>query len=137
MKRPPSVKAVVISMVAVGGVLFAVLATSGVVGGAVYYYTPSEVRAGQARDEVIRVGGTVVPGSIRWQSADGVLRFKLSDGRGVLAVANRGAPPDLFRGGRDALVEGRVQSGVLRSSQVIVKHDENYRAPGPKGEGRE
>ena len=134
MSRPLPLRAVITTMVVVGGVLFAVLATSGVLSGAVYYYTPSEVRERRVDGDVIRVGGTVVTGSVEWAAADGVLRFELSDGKAALPVANRGAPPDLFRAGRDALVEGRVEGGVLRSSDVIVKHDENYRAPGPDGE---
>lgn len=128
MRRPLPLRVVVIAMVAVGGVLFAFLATSGVLSGAVYYYTPSEAVARGADDRVIRVGGTVAPGSVDWRPAEGVLRFRLSDADGSVAVANRGAPPDLFRAGRDALVEGRFDGGTLRSSEVIVKHDENYSA---------
>ena len=127
MTRKVSLRAmVVVVALLVGGVL-AVQAGRGIDGGAVYYYTPSEV-AGTDRPEVVRVGGKVVTGSVRWDEAAGVLRFALTDGRTMLPVANRGAPPKLFRGGREALVEGRVTRGVLRSSDVIVKHDENYRA---------
>ncbi|MGH2950392.1 MAG: cytochrome c maturation protein CcmE, partial [Solirubrobacteraceae bacterium] len=53
----------------------------------------------------------------------------LTDGRAAVAVASRGAPPSLFAEGRQALVEGRYAGGVLRSSDVIVKHDEQYSAP--------
>ena len=133
MRRPLPLRLVVTPMVVVGGGLFAMLATGGMVNGGVYYYTPSEIARHSAGGDVVRVGGTVVPGSVRWERR-GVLRFELSDGEAALAVANRGAPPDLFTAGKDALVEGRVEGGVLRASDVIVKHDENYRAPGPKGD---
>lgn len=97
----------------------------------VYYYTPGEVAAGRAdAGRVIRVGGTVAAGSVRWNERDGVLRFAMAGGGGSrLPVAVRSAPPRLFAEGRDALVEGRLTGGVLRSGEVIVKHDEEYRPP--------
>lgn len=109
-------------------------ATRGLGEATVYYRTPSEVAGPAQGDEVVRVGGTVAPGTVRWDRRTGVLRFVLSDGRGRLAVANRGAPPRLFRAGEEALVEGRISGGVLRSSDVIVKHDEQYRPPA-EGDG--
>lgn len=125
MRPRISVRGVVIGVVLVGGALFAVAAMRGLGEGSVYYYTPSEVPR-PTGEEVIRVGGTVVPGSVSFGERSGVLRFALTDGEARLRVANRGAPPDLFRAGREALVEGRVTAGVLRSSDVIVKHDEGY-----------
>lgn len=114
----------------------AVLVTRGLGSGSVYYFAPSELTSRRADDGVIRVGGTVVPGSVRWEKGAGVLRFQLTDGRARVAVLNTGAPPDLFRAGRSALVEGRLRAGILRSSSVIVKHDANYRPPGPSGGGQ-
>lgn len=112
--------------------LLAVLVTQGLGSGVVYYYTPGEVSAGKAAaSDVIRVGGTVAPGTVRFDRDRGVLTFMLvgDGGDGRLAVAARRAPPRLFAPGRQTLVEGRLASGVLRSSDIIVKHDENYRAP--------
>lgn len=110
--------------------LLAVLVTRGLGSGVVYYYTPGEVSAGKAATgRVIRVGGTVAPGTMRFDRDRGVLTFMLSGGGGRLAVAARRAPPRLFAPGRQALVEGRLGGGVLRSSDVIVKHDANYRPP--------
>lgn len=119
-------------VVAIG---LAVLVARGLGSGSVYYYAPSDLATRRPGDGVIRVGGTVVPGSVRWQKAAGVLRFQLSDGRSRVSVTNAGAPPDLFRAGRAALVEGRLRGGVLRSSSVIVKHDANYRPAGPASRG--
>lgn len=121
--------ALVVVLVAAG---WAVAATRGLKRGVVYYYAPSEVRGRPASGELVRVGGQVVPGSVRWDAARSVLRFELSDGKATLAVANSGAAPQLFRAGAGAVVEGRIVGGVLRSDQVIVKHDQNYRPPGPK-----
>lgn len=115
-------------------VALGVLVSRGLGSGVVYYRTPSEVAAGTGGGErVIRVGGTVARGSVRWDEASGVLHFVLADDRGRVPVRVAGAPPRLFAPGRDALVEGRLSGGVLRSSDVIVKHDETYRAPAEGG----
>lgn len=127
MSRGLPLRPTVAVVVALGGAALAFAAAKGLGEGAVYYYTPSEA-ANEATGEVIRVGGTVEANSIRFDSREGVVRFSLADERSMVAVVNRGAPPDLFRAGQDALVEGRMAGGVLRSSEVIVKHDEEYAA---------
>lgn len=109
--------------------VWAIVATSGLREGAVYYYSPSEISASTASERPIRVAGEVLRGSVRWDASAGLLRFMLTDGKASIPVVNAGAPPDLFRGGRDAVVEGRLTGGVLRSNDVIVKHDANYKPP--------
>lgn len=126
MRRPRVL--IPVGVLAAAAVAVSVLA-SGMDGGLVYYYSPDEVAAGEAEaGRVIRVGGTVAPDSVRFSERDGVLRFAMAGGGGGrLPVAVRSAPPRLFAEGRDALVEGRLTGGVLRSGEVIVKHDEEYR----------
>lgn len=131
MRRKLPLRLVIPAVVLVAAAGWALAATRGLERGAVYYYTPSELSARRPPTEVIRVGGRVVPGSVRWDANAGVLRFMLTDGSASIPVVNRGAPPRLFRGGAGAVVEGRLAGGVLRSSDVIVKHDENYRPPRP------
>lgn len=134
MRRRVSLRAVVPVAVVLAAGAWGLTATRGLDKGTVYYYTPSELSSRRPGEEVIRVGGQVVPGSIRWDPA-GVLRFRLTDGTATVDVLNRGAPPQLFRGGVGAIVEGRLAGGTLRSNDVIVKHDQNYRAPGSTQEG--
>lgn len=122
-------RTVVATSVVVAATVWAVAASRGLDSGAVYFYSPSEVAARPEDGRLVRVGGQVAPGSIRWDAGDGVLRFRLTDGRSLLPVTNAGAPPSLFKEGAGAVVEGRVDEGVLRSSSVIVKHDETYAAP--------
>ena len=129
MRSFGSGRAWVVGVAIVGALGTSVAAARGLGEGTVYYRSPGEVIGGESGDDVVRVGGTVLPGSIRFDRREGVLRFVLSDGRSELPVINRGAPPRLFRAGEEALVEGRVIAGALRSSQVIVKHDEDYREP--------
>lgn len=128
MRRPP-LRLLVPAVLLLAAVGWAIAATQGLKRGAVYYYSPRELSAREPPSGVIRVGGQVRRGSVRWDAAAGVLRFMLADGKAAIPVVNRGAPPQLFRGGNGAVVEGRLQGGVLRSSEVIVKHDEEYRAP--------
>ena len=128
MRRPP-LRLLIPTVIVLFAGVWALFATSGLREGAVYYYTPSELSASAASERPIRVAGRVRPGSVRWDRGAGVLRFMLTDGEAAIPVVNQGAPPDLFRGGRDAVVEGRLVGGVLRSNDVIVKHDANYRPP--------
>lgn len=116
-------------VVLIAAAIWGFAATRGLQRGTVYYYTPAELDFRQPPDGVIRVGGQVGRGSVRWDAQAGVLRFMLADERAAIPVVNRGAPPSLFRAGVGAVVEGRIGGGVLRSSDVIVKHDEEYRAP--------
>lgn len=127
MRRGVPLRPTVAVVVTLGGAAFALAAAKGLGDGAVYYYTPSEATK-ETAGEVIRVGGTVEPDSVRFDSSVGVLRFSLADARSTLPVVNSGAPPDLFTEGQEALIEGRMAGGVLRSSEVIVKHDEEYAA---------
>lgn len=94
-----------------------------------YAYTPGELVEEAPKGDV-RVGGQVVPGSVRWSAEAGVVRFLLRDERGTVPVLQCGAPPALFRAGEGAVVEGRLVDGVLVSSTVIVRHDNEYRPPG-------
>lgn len=125
-------RVVVPVVVLVAGAGWALAATRGLERGVAYYYSPSELAGRRPSTAVIRVGGRVVPGSVRWDATRAVLHFRLTDGRASVAVANAGAPPQLFRAGAGAIVEGTLVDGTLRSDQVIVKHDQNYRPPGPR-----
>jgi cytochrome c-type biogenesis protein CcmE len=127
-----------------GGVVIALalggLVLTGVRQSVVYFVTPSELRAatGQAVGRAYRLGGMVVPGSLRVDP--GTLRydFVLSDGKATLPVRFRGIPPDLFAEGRGAVVEGTLGSdGTFQASTIMAKHSEEYRAPGDAQPGHQ
>ncbi|WP_186382943.1 cytochrome c maturation protein CcmE [Amycolatopsis rhizosphaerae] len=107
----------------------ALLVVAGLQGTLVYYRTPSAAGAVNAAGQRMRLEGEVVPGSV---GATGELtRFRLSDGRHQVPVVVRGALPDTFREGQDAVVEGVLGGdGTLRCDQVAVKHSNEYRAAG-------
>ncbi|MGH8503868.1 MAG: cytochrome c maturation protein CcmE [Gammaproteobacteria bacterium] len=96
-----------------------------------YFYTPTEVFAGEApRDRLFRVGGLVVDGSVE-RERDGVtVRFELTDTMRVVPVVYTGLLPDLFREGQGIVAHGTLEKdGVFRAQEVLAKHDENYMPP--------
>ena len=101
---------------------------------AVYYITPSELRAKgvSAADRSFRLGGMVVPGSVQWEPKSLKLTFLLTDGKEQVAIEHTGSPPDLFKEGTGAVVEGKYVSGNLfNASTILAKHSEEYRPPQP------
>lgn len=96
-----------------------------------FYFTPSQVAAGQApKGRLIRVGGKVVVGSVHRQPQSLAVRFQLSDGHSKLWVHYHGVLPVLFRVGQGIVVEGKMQPAYLQAVQVLAKHDADYKPPG-------
>lgn len=98
----------------------------------VYFLTPQELlaRGPAVYDAPVRLGGQVEPGSVVWNAESLDLRFRLTDGASVVNVTSRGAPPQMFRDGIGVVVEGRYRrSGVFESTNLMVKHSNEYRAP--------
>lgn len=118
-----------------GGIVLAALAGlvySGVRESMVYFYTPTEVRekTESVRGKALRVGGMVEEGSIRWDAQQVLLTFALTDGKSSVPVRHKGTAPDLFKEGAGAVVEGTwAPEGYLRSSTIMAKHSEEYKAP--------
>ncbi len=118
-----------------GGVIVLVLAglvVTGIRQSVVYFVTPSELRAatGQTAGKAYRVGGMVVPGSLRKDPTTLRQDFLLSDGKSTVPVRFRGVPPDLFGEGRGAVVEGTLGGdGTFQASSIMAKHSEEYKAP--------
>ena len=96
-----------------------------------YFFTPSQVLEGEAPENItIRAGGMVVEGSVERSSDSLDVSFVVTDGLGNLKVSYSGILPDLFAEGEAAIATGKLDSEkVLRASQVLAKHDENYTPP--------
>jgi cytochrome c-type biogenesis protein CcmE len=97
----------------------------------VFFYTPTQVAAGEApRDGTFRIGGMVERGSVR-RLADGVtVAFVVTDMQRQLPVRYRGALPDLFKEGKGVVAQGRLDDGKgFLAQEVLAKHDENYMPP--------
>jgi cytochrome c-type biogenesis protein CcmE len=103
---------------------------AGVTQSAVYFVTPSELRAAPKPGKAYRLGGMVEKGSVEWKPASLDLSFQISDGQTRVPVRHHGTPPDLFGEGRGAVVEGRWTSeGYFQATQILAKHSEEYKAP--------
>ena len=103
---------------------------AGVTQSAVYFVTPSELRAVPVAGKAYRVGGMVEKGTLRWDARTLDLSFTLSDGRATIPVHHTGTAPDLFGEGRGAVVEGRwTADGYFKATQILAKHSEEYKAP--------
>lgn len=98
----------------------------------VYYWNPTQlVEAGEESiGATIRLGGVVKGGTVDWQPDEEALAFVVSDGTEEVSVECSGAPPQMFREGIGVVVEGTMtQGGVFKSSRLMVKHSNEYKAP--------
>ncbi|MBP7943424.1 MAG: cytochrome c maturation protein CcmE [Polynucleobacter sp.] len=96
------------------------------------YVTPSEVAAGKSpAGQVFRIGGMVKDGSVK---RDGLtVHFVITDMVKDIPVAYTGILPDLFKEGKGAVIQGRLNpDGQFVASEVLAKHDENYMPPEAK-----
>ena len=96
------------------------------------YVTPSEVAAGKSpAGQVFRIGSMVKDGSVK---RDGLtVHFVITDMAKDIPVAYTGILPDLFKEGKGAVIQGRLNpDGQFVASEVLAKHDENYMPPEAK-----
>jgi cytochrome c-type biogenesis protein CcmE len=122
----------VIGALAVAGGVLAFLAFGGIGENLVYYWTPSELLAAgeSGRDASVRLGGMVAAGSIARDPDGRTLRFAVTDGDATVPVVAHAVPPAMFREGIGVVVEGRLGGGgTFETNRLMVKHDNEYRAP--------
>lgn len=116
--------------IAVVALALAYMIYAGVTQSAVYFVTPSELKAAPKAGKAYRLGGMVEKGSVSWKPATLDLSFSISDGQTKVPVRHTGTPPDLFGEGRGAVVEGRwTPEGYFHATQILAKHSEEYKAP--------
>lgn len=137
MAAPKKTKFVAGGALIVGALLW--LAVSGFEEGKAYYQTVSELKAMGARAEGVRlrVGGTVVPGSI--VRRDGAVEFQISQDDNILSVRYVGTDPlpDTLVDESEALAEGQYKNGSFEASMVQAKCASKYEAAyGENGETR-
>ncbi len=97
----------------------------------VFFFTPTQVEAKEVpQGRAFRIGGMVVPGSVKRQ-ADGVtVQFVVTDTAKNVPVVYHGILPDLFREGKGVVTQGKLGGdGIFYASEVLAKHDENYMPP--------
>ena len=96
------------------------------------YVTPSEVAAGKApQGQTFRIGGMVKDGSLKRDEL--VVHFIITDLVKEIPVSYKGILPDLFKEGKGAVVQGKLNADdQFIASEVLAKHDENYMPPEAK-----
>ena len=95
-----------------------------------YFFSPSQVAAGEAPNRTFRLGGMVVAGSLKREVGTLNVTFVVTDNLHSVPVRYNRVLPDLFREGAGAVVVGRMNDhGEFVGEEVIAKHDENYMPP--------
>ncbi len=96
-----------------------------------YFYSPSQISAGEIEtNQMFRLGGLVVEGSVQRESDGITTLFDLTDTAGSITVSYTGLLPDLFREGQGIVAQGKInQQGIFIAQEVLAKHDENYMPP--------
>ena len=125
-KRSPARLVVALS---VAGVLAIFLVYTALAGGGTPSVKPSELAGHTGRVSLV---GKVV-GPVRGQShSTAGMRFRVRDIGGTVAipVVYRGSVPDLFRTGRDIVVDGRLRNGRFVSvpGTLVTKCPSKYTA---------
>ncbi len=120
-----------VAMVIFGVAIATVLALTAFEENLLYFYSPSQIHAGEApENRSFRVGGLVVDGSVRREENSLAMQFDLTDNAQVMTVTYTGILPDLFREGQGIVAMGRLDSsGLFVADEVLAKHDENYMPP--------
>ncbi len=100
----------------------------------VYFLSPSELAARVVDDSSmydvgVRIGGTVVGGTIDRHIASQTLKFEVTDGVTTYPVVYRGLVPDTFTEDVEVVVEGRVgRDGTIQATSVLAKCGSRYEA---------
>lgn len=102
------------------------------------FYTPTEIVQGKKETGIkpqvgqrLRVGGMVVPGTVKRDPQSLKVSFDLLDnGGGIVTVFFDGILPDLFREGQGIVAQGELLNATqINAFEVLAKHDEEYMPP--------
>jgi len=120
-----------IGMMVVGVAVATVLALKAFDDNLMFFFSPSEVVAGEApTGHPFRIGGLVEPNSVQRREDGLTVAFSLTDNAKRVTVEYTGILPDLFREGQGIVAMGRLgNDGIFVASEVLAKHDENYMPP--------
>ncbi len=101
------------------------------------FYTPGEILQGKGEKQEkpqpgqrLRIGGLVLPGSVKRDAHSLKITFQLYDAKGVVSIVYEGILPDLFREGQGIVAQGILaQDNTIHAREVLAKHDEKYMPP--------
>ena len=119
-----------VALVLVGVVVSATFAIQAFRENLTYFFSPTDVAAGEAPNRAFRLGGMVVKGSVKREPGSLTVRFVVSDFAHEVPVQYTGVLPDLFKEGQGVVVRGQLgAAGEFTAEEVLAKHDENYMPP--------
>ncbi len=97
----------------------------------VFFFTPTQILAGEApHGRSFRMGGMVEVGSIQRQPDGVTVSFIVTDTAKKIRVNYRGILPDLFKEGKGVVAQGKLGGeNLFVADEVLAKHDENYMPP--------
>lgn len=115
-------------VIAVAGAMLVLATTLVLVGlrdSVVFFVAPSDIAEKAEPGRRVRLGGLVVPGSVRHEG--GIVYFAVTDNAAETPVRFAGVLPDLFREGQGVVAEGQWRPGeAFEAERVLAKHDETY-----------
>ncbi|MDH4260727.1 MAG: cytochrome c maturation protein CcmE [Gammaproteobacteria bacterium] len=96
-----------------------------------YFYSPTQIVAGEVPEgRTFRIGGLVTTGSVQRSSGSLEVHFVVTDNQESIPVRYTGLLPDLFSEGKGVIAHGHMtDSGEFVADEVLAKHDENYMPP--------
>jgi cytochrome c-type biogenesis protein CcmE len=122
---------VFIGLVLAGVVVAVSLATLAFRNNLLFFFSPSQIAAGEAPTErQFRLGGMVMDGSVKRAEGSLTVEFLVTDYAHTVPVSYTGILPDLFQEGQGVVAVGRIEGDChFSATQIIAKHDENYMPP--------
>lgn len=94
------------------------------------FFTPTQfVREDIPQGPTVKVGGLVVPGSVKRNDSNLEVVFDLTDNQEEVRVRYDGILPDLFREGQGIIAKGHWDGKEVIAFEVLAKHDETYMPP--------
>jgi len=122
---------VLIGLVLAGVVVSATLALRAFQENLLYFFSPSQIAAGEApKERSFRLGGMVAENSVKREPGSLTVNFIVTDFAHEYPVQYTGVLPDLFQEGKGVVTLGRFGSdGTFIAEEVLAKHDENYMPP--------
>lgn len=122
---------ILIGLVAVGVTISAALALRAFQENLLFFFSPTQVAAGEAPNErVFRLGGMVLKDSIEREPGSLTLSFVVTDYAHSMPVHYTGVLPDLFGEDQGVVARGKLDDqGGFVAEEILAKHDENYMPP--------
>ena len=122
---------ILIGLVAGGVTISAALALRAFQENLLFFFSPTQVAAGEAPNErVFRLGGMVVKDSIEREPGSLTLSFVVTDYAHSMPVHYTGVLPDLFGEDQGVVARGKLDDqGGFVAEEILAKHDENYMPP--------